>query len=77
MRRSGTVMSLVSVALAVPVVFGSCSEDNGLTPADKGDGNTTSFLDGQIDPNNNWINLSQCRLKSILRAKVPLLHRLL
>ena len=50
MRRSGTVMSLVSVALAVPVVFGSCSEDNGLTPTDKGDGNTTSFLDGQIDP---------------------------
>lgn len=55
MRKSGTVMSLVSVALAVPVVFGSCSEDNGLTPADKGDGNTTSFLDGQIDPNNNWM----------------------
>lgn len=48
-------MSLVSVALAVPVVFGSCSEDNGLTPTDKGDGNTTSFLDGQIDPNNNWM----------------------
>lgn len=38
MRKSGTVMSLVSVALAVPVVFGSCSEDNGLTPTDKGDG---------------------------------------
>lgn len=51
MRKSGTVVSLVSVALAVPVVFGSCSEDNGLTPTDKGDGNTTSFLDGQIDPN--------------------------
>lgn len=32
MRKSGTVMSLVSVALAVPVVFGSCSEDKRFDP---------------------------------------------
>lgn len=53
MRKSEHVMSLVSVALAVPVVFGSCSEDNGLTNNDKG--NKTAFFDGQIDPSNTWM----------------------
>ena len=48
-------MPLVSVAFAVPVVLGSCSEDNGLTTSGNGDGNKASFFDGKVDPSNTWM----------------------